>query len=142
MLRRPRAVAAAVLALVAAVSAVVAVRAASPAAEPVQITLAVTGYRNDRLPGTGIPDQTAPDLTRLRLAETGAGTGHLAGQPVNGYAYRDDTGRRVLIYTSDQPFPMPERADHPTGPSWGGHHDPPRGSPTLLPLPLQGTRPG
>jgi hypothetical protein len=118
--RRPHTrvlVAAAAVALIAAVTTLIAVRAANPAAQPAPIAAAVAGYRDDRLPGSGIPDRAGPDLSTLRLAEAGAGTGHLAGQPVTGYAYRDNTGRRVLIYQSNQPFPMPERADHPTGPS-------------------------
>jgi hypothetical protein len=116
--RRPRTrvVVAAALALVTAVTVGVAVRTADPASQPPQITLAVAGYRADRLPGSGIPAQAGPDLSALHLAETGAGSGRLAGQPVTGYAYRDQTGRRILLYLSDRPFPMPERADHPTGP--------------------------
>lgn len=110
-------IAAAAVALVAAVTGAIAIRAAHPAAQPAQITAAVTGYRHERLPGAGIPNRAGPDLSTLRLVETGAGTGRLASQPVTGYAYRDGTGRRVLIYLSNQPFPMPERADHPTGPT-------------------------
>jgi hypothetical protein len=116
--RRPRTrvLVAAALTLITAVAVAVAVRTANPASQPPQITLAVAGYQADRLPGSGIPAQAAPNLSALQLVETGAGTGHLAGQPVTGYAYRDQTGRRILLYLSDQPFPMPERADHPTGP--------------------------
>jgi len=118
--RRPRArvlIAAAAVALIAAITAAIAIRVAQPAAQPAQIAAAVAGYRDDRLPGSDIPDRAGPNLSALRLAETGAGTGHLAGQPATGYAYRDDSGRRVLIYLSNLAFPMPERADHPTGPT-------------------------
>jgi hypothetical protein len=116
--RRPptRVLVAAALTLITAVAVAVSVRTANPASQPPQITLAVAGYQADRLPGSGIPAQAAPNLSALQLVETGAGTGRLAGQPVTGYAYRDQTGRRILLYLSDQPFPMPERADHPTGP--------------------------
>jgi hypothetical protein len=125
--RRPRtrvAVAAAV-ALLAAVTAAVVVRAFGPADQPLPIAVAVAGYRDDRLPGSAIPQRGGPDLSALRLAGTGASAGRLAGQPVTGYAYRDDTGRRLLIYLSDRPFPMPAQADHPNGPAGAGltrHH--------------------
>ncbi|MDM4722295.1 hypothetical protein QTQ03_22895 [Micromonospora sp. WMMA1363] len=32
-----------------------------------------------------------------------------------GYAYRDDTGGRLLICLSDRPFPVPERTEAPIG---------------------------
>jgi hypothetical protein len=93
-------------------AALIAIRAIGlDTAQPVQIAAAVADYLDQRLPGSGIPAEAGPDLSALRLTETGAGTGHLAGQPVLGYAYRDDTGRRLLIYLSDQPFPMPAQPD-------------------------------
>jgi hypothetical protein len=103
-------------ALVVALAAAVGVWSTRPAAQPAPISLAVAGYRADRLPGPGIPDQAGPDLTGLHLVEAGAGTGQLGGQPVTGYAFRDQTGRRILIYRSQQPFPMPAGSAHPTGP--------------------------
>jgi Putative zinc-finger len=115
--RRARVLVAAAMVLLAAVAAAVIVRAVGPTDQPLPIAVAVAGYRDDRLPGSGIPQREGPDLSALRLTETGAGTGHLAGQPVIGYAYRDNTGRRLLIYLSDQPFPMPAHADHRGGPS-------------------------
>jgi hypothetical protein len=117
---RTRALVAAAVVLLAAVATAVIVRAAGPSDQPLPIAVAVAGYRDDRLPGSGIPPRGGPDLSALRLAKTGAGTGHLAGQPVTGYAYRDDTGRRLLIYLSDQSFPMPAEADHPNGPTGAG----------------------
>ncbi|MEW2382613.1 zf-HC2 domain-containing protein [Micromonospora sp. NPDC047707] len=115
---------AAVLTLVATLSVAAAVLVAVPDGQPAPIAAAVAGYHDEQLPGSGIPLQAAPDLSALRLAGTAAGTGRLAGHPVTGYAYRDDTGRRLLIYLSDEPFPMPARADHPNGPSGSGitHH--------------------
>jgi anti-sigma factor RsiW len=87
--------------------------------QPAQIVTAVANYHAGRLPGAEIPAQPGPNLTALRLTETGAGTGELAGLPVTGHAYRDDTGRRVLIYLSDRPFTMPADAEHPNGPTGG-----------------------
>ena len=113
--RRPAArilVAAAVAVVVALTAAVVVIGAIGADAQPAQIAAAVNGYRDDRLPGSGIPERVGPDLSVLRMVETGAGTGRLAGQPVAGFAYRDEVGRRLVIYLSDQPFPMPEPADH------------------------------
>lgn len=120
--RRPRTrvLVAAALVVIAAVTTMLAVRFAGSDEQPPPIAVAVGGYRDDRLPGSGIPDRAGPDLSALRLAETGAGAGHLAGQPVTGYAYRDGTGRRLLIYLSTRPFPMPAQADHPTGPAGAG----------------------
>ena len=111
---------AACLALVAVlVAAVVAVRTIGLGpVQPVQIAAAVADYHQQRLPGSGIPDRAGPDLSTLRMIETGAGTGDLAGQPVTGYAYSDDAGQRLQIYLSDQPFPMPAQphnATHPGG---------------------------
>jgi hypothetical protein len=117
--RRPRTrvLVAAAIVVVAAITTAVIVRAFGPTDQPLPIAVAVAGYRDDRLPGSEIPQRAGPDLSALRLAETGAGTGYLAGQPVTGYAYRDGTGRRLLVYLSDQPFPMPVRADQPNGPT-------------------------
>jgi Putative zinc-finger len=115
--RRSQVLVAAAVVLLAAVTTAVIARAVGPTDQPLPIAMAVAGYRDDRLPGSGVPQREGPDLSALRLVETGAGTGHLAGQPVTGYAYRDNIGRRLLIYLSDQPFPMPAHADHGGGPS-------------------------
>lgn len=124
--RRPRArilVAAAVAVVAVLTVAVVAIGTIGADAQPAQIAAAVAGYRDDRLPGSGIPERAGPDLTALRLVETGAGAGRLAGQPVTGYAYRDGAGRRLLIYLSDRPFPMPDPVDgaDPTGAALATH---------------------
>jgi Putative zinc-finger len=119
--RRPatRILVTACIVLVAVVAtAIVAIRAVGlDTGQPVQIAAAVTDYLDQRLPGSGIPAQAGPDLSALHMVETGAGTGQLAGQPVTGYVYRDDTGRRLLIYLSDQPFPMPAQTDPVTDPA-------------------------
>lgn len=113
---RPRTLIAAAVVLIAALTGVgIAVQQILGPDQPPQIAAAVAGYHNNQLPGPGIPEHPGPDLTTLRFTETGAGAGNLAGQPVTGYAYRDDNGRRLLIYLSDQPFPMPKQADAPDG---------------------------
>ncbi|MFI7577760.1 anti-sigma factor family protein [Micromonospora sp. NPDC049497] len=112
--RRSWALAAAALVLVAVLGAAVVGRNTASTPAP-QITVAVAGYHDDRLPGTNIPAQPGPDLSALRLSAAGASAGHLAGQPVTGYAYRDDTGRRLIIYVSDEPFPMPAQVENPIG---------------------------
>lgn len=114
--RRILATAAAALTLVAVA---VGVHLTTASHQPQPINAAVTGYLQDRLPGSGIPATAGPDLTQLQLTSTAASTGNLAGLPVGAYGYRDDTGRRLLIYVSDRPFPMPGNAQHPDDPAGG-----------------------
>jgi hypothetical protein len=105
--RRLVTLAAACLALVAVlVTVMVAVRPKSP--EP--MAAAVVAYRAALLPGAQIPADPAPDLTTLGLWETAASAGELAGTPVRAYAYRDRTGRRLLIYVGQRPFTSPQDA--------------------------------
>nr|WP_277351265.1 anti-sigma factor [Micromonospora sp. HNM0581] len=111
--------AAAALVLVAVLGAVIVGGHAAPTPMP-QIAVAVAGYHDDRLPGTAIPTRPGPDLSALRLSEAGASAGNLAGQPATGYAYRDDTGRRLIIYVSDEPFPMPSETENPIGADGAG----------------------
>ncbi|MFC8848510.1 MULTISPECIES: anti-sigma factor family protein [unclassified Micromonospora] len=106
---------AAALVLVAVLGAVVVVGRDGGSAPAPQITVAVTGYHDGRLPGTTVPTRSGPDLSALRLSGAGASAGDLAGQPVTGYAYRDDTGRRLLVYVSDEPFPMAPQPENPIG---------------------------
>ncbi|MFF5216693.1 anti-sigma factor family protein [Micromonospora sp. NPDC000442] len=108
------ALAAVALVLVAVLGAVIVGRDGGSAPAP-QLSVAVAGYHDGRLPGTIIPARSGPDLSALRLSGAGASAGDLAGQPVTGYAYRDDTGRRLLVYVSDRPFPVSPRAENPIG---------------------------
>ncbi|MFV2103737.1 zf-HC2 domain-containing protein [Micromonospora sp. LOL_024] len=105
---------AAALVLVAVLGAAVVGRDGGTTPAP-QIAVAVAGYHDGRLPGTTIPVRSGPDLSALRLTGAGASAGELAGQPVTGYAYRDGTGRRLLVYVSDKPFPMSPQAENPMG---------------------------
>lgn len=73
--------------------------------EPPSLREAVADYSAQRLPGAQLPQQGAPDLSQLRLQLFGAGGGSYAGLDVDGYAYRDPAGRRVMVYLSDKPFP-------------------------------------
>jgi anti-sigma factor RsiW len=107
---RARVLVAAGLAVILTLIAATVIRALAPDPPPVQIAAAVAGYLDQRLPGAGIPVAAGPDLSTLSMVETGAGTGWLAGQPVTAHAYRDNVGRRLLIYLSDRPFPMPDPA--------------------------------
>lgn len=75
-----------------------------PAAPPV-LAAAVASYRDNRLPGTAVPAELAPDLTRLRLHLVGAATGQLDGMPVTTFTYLDAAGARLAIYRSTRPFP-------------------------------------
>lgn len=93
-----------------AVIAIVVVGGASE--EPPSLRQAVADFAAERLPGAELPEQRAPDLAGLRLQPVGAGGGAYAGLDVDGFAYRDDAGRRVVVYLSDEPFPEAPGAEH------------------------------
>ena len=112
--RRVLTLAAGVLAVVAAVGAVDAGRAVlfspaergtSLAAGSTSVVEAVARFREGRLPGDGTPSLPVPDLATVGLHPVGAATGELGGESVTGFAYADDTGRRVVVYLGDNPFP-------------------------------------
>ena len=84
--------------------------------EPPALRAAVADFAAQRLPGAQLPDQRAPDLSRLQLQPIGAGGGADAGLDVDGYAYRDPAGRRVVLYLSDEPFPEAPGAELLAGP--------------------------
>ena len=92
------------VAAAAAVALVVAL-GGSGTPEPPSLRQAVADYSAERLPGAQLPEQRAPDLTALRLQPVGAGGGSYAGLDVDGFAYRDPAGRRVVLYLSDNAFP-------------------------------------
>ena len=73
--------------------------------EPPSLQEAVADYTAQELPGAQLPAERAPDLSALDLQPVGAGGGSYAGLQVDGYAYRDPVGRRVVLYLSDEPFP-------------------------------------
>ena len=73
--------------------------------EPPSLRQAVADFNAQRLPGNAVTDQGAPDLSALSLQPVGAGSGDYAGLDVDGYAYQDPAGRRVVLYLSDEPFP-------------------------------------
>jgi anti-sigma factor RsiW len=93
--------------------------------ESAVITSAVGGYLSDELPGAAMPKTPAPDLSRLRMTDMGAGAGTLDGMPVTAYAYRDDTGRRLTVYVGTTAFPMSRSAHmfHGRSGPWMSHHD-------------------
>lgn len=73
--------------------------------DPPSLREAVADYTAQQLPGSQLPGLRAPDLSRLQLQPVGAGGGTYAGLAVDGYAYEDVAGRRVMLYLSDRPFP-------------------------------------
>jgi len=83
--------------------------------EPPSLREAVADYSAQRLPGAQLPQQRAPDLSQLGLQPIGAGGGSYAGLDVDGFAYRDLTGRRLVLYLSDQPFPEAPGAERLAG---------------------------
>ena len=83
--------------------------------EPPSLRQAVADFSAQRLPGSQLPVQRAPDLSVLDLQPIGAGGGTYAGLEVDGYAYRDPAGRRVVLYLSDEPFPEAPGAERLAG---------------------------
>jgi hypothetical protein len=75
------------------------------AAAPPVVVAAVASYRDNRLPGTAVPGELAPDLTGLSLHLVGAATGQLDGMPVTTFTYLNASGARLAIYRSTRPFP-------------------------------------
>ena len=75
------------------------------AAAPAMLAAAVVNYRANRLPGSAVPGDLAPDLTKLRLRLVGAAAGQLDGIPVTTFTYRTPAGARLAIYRSSRPFP-------------------------------------
>lgn len=77
----------------------------SGTSEPPSLRQAVADFSAGQLPGAQLPAGGAPDLSQLDLQPVGAGGGTYAGLDVDGYAYRDGTGRRIVLYLSDEAFP-------------------------------------
>lgn len=90
---------------VAAAAVIALVLTTGGTSEPPSLQAAVADFSAERLPGAELPDQRAPDLSDLQLQPVGAGGGSYAGLEVDGYAYRDPAGRRIVLYLSDEPFP-------------------------------------
>ena len=112
---RPTLVAAVAVLLAAVVASFLSAGAGDPE-QTSAVDAAVVAYREDRLPARSAPQAPAPNLKEAGFIRTTAGAGDLEGQPVTVYAYRDFTGRRVVVFISDQPFRAPEDAEHPEGP--------------------------
>lgn len=93
--------------------------------EPAVIAAAFDGYVDDELPGSAMPKAPAPDLSKLRMTDMGAGAGRIDGAAVTAYAYRDATGRRLIVYVGTTAFPMPRRAHmlHGKAGPWMAHRD-------------------
>ena len=79
--------------------------AADSAPQPAVIAAAVASYHADRLPGTAVPAEPAPQLTPLHLRLVGAAAGQLNGVAVTMFAYSTRSGARLIIFRSSQPFP-------------------------------------
>jgi len=120
--RRPLLLSAAAACLAVVVAAIVAGVALHRGPEE-PVAAAVAGYRTEQLPGSGMPENPAPDLSRLGFAATAAGTGRLAGTPATAYAYRDQLGRRLLLYIGSRPFFTPHEVAEYADPdaSWLTH---------------------
>lgn len=86
---------------------------AAPATTPgAPVAAAVAGFRDNQLPGTTVPDKTAPDLSSIGLHLVAAGGGDMAGAAVYVFAYRDSAGTRLSVYQSSRPIPEAVEAQH------------------------------
>ncbi len=111
------------IAAIAAVSVLVVVQVRPPRPDP--ISAAVSDFKANRLPGSTAPLTPAPDLSAIRLTVMGAGDGRLEGMAVTAYAFRDATGRRLIVYTAAHAFPALQ-GGHPLGGAkgpWMVHRD-------------------
>lgn len=113
---RPRvvAVAAGVLAVAAAAPLVSpAWHLVRPASTPrveaarTEASLAATlaSFRDQRLPGTAVPTEPAPDLSGIGLRLVAAGAGRLDQADVDMYLYRAASGATLAVYRSSKSFP-------------------------------------
>ena len=97
---------------------------AAPAGRPAAPTSAVAAvlasYRSDRLPGTTVPKEQAPDLTRVNLHLVAGAAGRLEGLAVTMFVYRTPSGARVTVYRSDLPFPEAPEAQELGGEAAAG----------------------
>ena len=91
---------------VAAAAAVALILAlSSGSAEPPSLRQAGAGFSTGHFPGAQLPTAGAPDLSALDLQPVGAGGGTCNGVEVDSYAYRDASGRRIVLDLSDDAFP-------------------------------------
>ena len=87
-----------------------------PSEDPAALRAAVADFNDRELPGRQLPRNAAPDLSGLRLRPVGAGGGRYDGLAVDGYAYRDDAGRRIVLYLAPEPFPTADDVQALAGP--------------------------
>ena len=90
-----------------------------PSRQPGPIAEAVSDYRGARLAVSGPSARPAPELTGTGLGLVAEGGGAVGTLDVDAFVYRDDRGRRLLLYLSDRPFPVAvgaHRSDEPEGP--------------------------
>jgi hypothetical protein len=122
--RRIALVAAACIILTAGIATTLVVISAQPS-DSAAVAAAVSGYTEGRLPGNAMPSDPGPDLSSMEMKQVGAGTGRIGDMHVTAYAYRDPTGRRLMIYTSSTAFTMPDRAELLDGPdgAWMTHRE-------------------
>jgi len=87
------------------------------------LVAAVADYRAHDLPGRQLPTAGATDLSRLQPLPVGATGGSYDGLAVDGYAYQDSAGRRLVVYLSKQPSPTAVGAQRLQGPArpWTAH---------------------
>ena len=78
-------------------------------APPSAVAAVIASYRSERLPGTTVPTEQAPDLARLNLRLVAGAKGRLDGLAITMFVYRTPTGARLTMYRSEVPFPeVPE----------------------------------
>ena len=91
-------------ALAAAVLAVSILTLGTPAPEPPSISAALVAYEHSAAEGVHA-DMPIPDLSMLGLHPMGAEHMALAATPVDAFAYRTDTGSRLVLFMAHVPFP-------------------------------------
>ncbi len=105
------AVAAALAVLVLAVSILT---LGTPTSEPPSIRAALLAYEHSAAEGVHA-DMPIPDLSMLGLHPMGAEHMALAATPVDAFAYRTDTGSRLVLFMAHVPFPRAVEVATPSG---------------------------
>jgi hypothetical protein len=91
--------------------------------QPAPLAAAVAGFREARLPGTGMPAQKAPDLSALDMEPYAASMGRIGGLPATAYAYRAAGGDRLLLYANEEGMPVARGAQQLTPTTWVARAD-------------------
>jgi hypothetical protein len=92
--------------------------------QPAPIASAISMFHAGTLSASGPATKQAPDLKTVGLQLVSSGRVDLGGVSADGFAYRDPTGERVLLFLSGRSFPEARGAvRHGSGQGWHAQVD-------------------